>query len=98
MSVNQNPALPQPDPNLPNGEQEMPGLHPMVYVFKLLYFWPYLIMALVAGLAGAFVYNKYAEPVYKVNSSLMITENKSALVLGYHQRGVDLVHRLGVFV
>ena len=77
MSAPTNPALPQPEHNLPNGEQEMPGLHPMVYVYKLLYFWPYLIMALVVGLAGAFIYNKYAEPVYKVNSSLMIIENKS---------------------
>ena len=76
MSVTPNPALPQAQNPVPNGEQEMPGLHPMVYVFKLLYFWPYLIMALVVGLAGAFVFNKYAEPVYKVNSSLMIIENK----------------------
>ncbi|MFM8978214.1 MAG: hypothetical protein ACKOJE_09215, partial [Bacteroidota bacterium] len=59
-----------------NGEQEQGGISPMVYVFKILYFWPYLVVALVLGLAGAFVYNRYAQPVYKINSSLLVIENK----------------------
>jgi len=59
-----------------NGEQEQGGISPMVYVFKLLYFWPYLVVAMVLGLAGAFVYNRYAQPVYKINSSLLVIENK----------------------
>ena len=33
-----------------NGEQEQGGLNPMVYVFKLLYFWPYLMLALVVAI------------------------------------------------
>lgn len=59
-----------------NGEQEQGGLNPMVYVFKLLYFWPYLMLALVVGLAGAFIYNRYATPEYKINASLLINESK----------------------
>ncbi|MEY5052262.1 MAG: hypothetical protein RIS78_815, partial [Bacteroidota bacterium] len=59
-----------------NGEQEQGGLNPMIYVFKLLYFWPYLMLALVVGLAGAFIYNRYATPEYKVNASLLINESK----------------------
>lgn len=73
----------------------------MVYVFKLLYFWPYLVVAMVLGLAGAFVYNRYAQPVYKINSSLLVIENKGGggamknldAVLMSGDWGHDLHHR-----
>lgn len=59
-----------------NADQEQGGISPLIYVFKLLYFWPYLMLALVLGLAGAFVYNRYATPEYKINASLLINESK----------------------
>ncbi|MFM8318189.1 MAG: GumC family protein, partial [Bacteroidota bacterium] len=69
-------------------EQEQGGISPMVYVFKILYFWPYLVVALILGLAGAFVYNRYAQPVYKINSSILIIENKGG---GSAMKNLDAV-------
>jgi len=71
-----------------NGEQEQGGISPIVYVFKILHFWPYLVVALVLGLAGAFVYNRYAQPVYKINSSLLVIENKGG---GSAMKNLDAV-------
>ena len=78
MEANPSAAAPHREGIPVNGEQEQGGTSPMVYVFKLLYFWPYLLVALVMGLAAAFIYNRYAQPVYNINSSLLIREDKGA--------------------
>ena len=78
MEANSSAAAPHREGIPVNGEQEQGGTSPMVYVFKLLYFWPYLLVALVMGLAAAFIYNRYAQPVYNINASLLIREDKGA--------------------
>ena len=45
-------------------------------LFKILRNWPWIALSLVIALTIAWVYNRYAEPLYKATASIMIKDEK----------------------
>lgn len=46
-----------------------------LYLFKVLRFWPFLLITLLISLTGAYFYNKYTPSVYSGQTSVMIFES-----------------------
>ncbi len=68
-------------PNSTNGNgngalnnQEEQGTDIRVYLFKLLHFWPWLLLGLSVGLAGAYLMNRYATPRYQVQADIVLKD------------------------
>ena len=45
-------------------------------LFKILRSWPWIFLSLIVAVTIAWLYNRYAEPVYKATSSIMIKDEK----------------------
>ncbi|HRP54753.1 polysaccharide biosynthesis tyrosine autokinase [Agriterribacter sp.] len=45
-------------------------------LFRILYNWPWIALSLTLALTIAWLYNRYAEPVYKARASIMIKDEK----------------------
>ena len=45
-------------------------------LFKILRNWPWIALSLILALTVAWLYNRYAEPVYKARASIMIKDEK----------------------
>ena len=85
-------------PNTTNGNgngasnnQEEQGTDIRVYLFKLLHFWPWLLLGLSVGLAGAFLMNRYATPRYQVQADIVLKDP-------YKDKSQDPVNFTGMFL
>lgn len=45
-------------------------------LFKMMRSWPWIVLSLMLAIAIAWLYNRYAEPVYKATASIMIKDEK----------------------
>ncbi len=45
-------------------------------LFRILHNWPWIVLSLILALTVAWLYNRYAEPVYKARASIMIKDEK----------------------
>lgn len=57
--------------NLPEDSTDIKQL-----LFKILRNWPWIVLSLVVTISIAWLYNRYAEPVYKATASIMIKDEK----------------------
>lgn len=55
-------------------EPEQPGLR--TYLLPYLRHWPWFVLSLGLSLAGAYVYLLYKQPIYKIEASLMLQDEK----------------------
>lgn len=46
------------------------------FLFKILHSWPWIALSLIIALTAAWLYSRYAEPVYKAKASIMIKDEK----------------------
>src|SRR5690606_26039365 len=60
-----------------------------VILFNYLQYWPIILIFMVAGLVSAFLFNRYATSIYKVESSILVTDDKPTL-------GTDLFESSGL--
>ena len=65
-----------PDPFLPPHEDD---IELKVILFNYLKYWPFIAICTLVCVLGAFLFNKYATPVYMVQSTVIITEEPQAL-------------------
>jgi capsular exopolysaccharide synthesis family protein len=65
-----------PDPFLPPHEDD---IELKVVLFNYLKYWPFIVTCTLVCVLAAFLFNKYATPVYLVQSSVIITEEPQAL-------------------
>jgi tyrosine-protein kinase Etk/Wzc len=65
-----------PDPFLPPHEDD---IELKVILFNYLKYWPFIAICTLVGVLGAMLFNKYATPVYMVQSSVIVTEQPQAL-------------------
>lgn len=65
-----------PDPFLPPHEDD---IELKVILFNYLKYWPFIAICTVVCVLAAFLFNKYATPVYMVQSSVIVTEEPQAL-------------------
>ena len=45
-------------------------------LFKILRSWPWIALSLIVAVTTAWLYNRYAEPLYKATASIMIKDEK----------------------
>ncbi|MCO5235646.1 MAG: polysaccharide biosynthesis tyrosine autokinase [Chitinophagaceae bacterium] len=69
QNINQTPSVLQT--NLPDDSADIRQI-----LFKILRHWPWLLLSLMVALASAWLYNRYAEPLYKAKASIMIKDEK----------------------
>ncbi|MCO5235637.1 MAG: polysaccharide biosynthesis tyrosine autokinase [Chitinophagaceae bacterium] len=69
QNINQNASPLQT--NLPEDSADIRQI-----LFKILRNWPWILLSLIAALASAWLYNRYAEPLYKAKASIMIKDEK----------------------
>lgn len=43
-------------------------------IFKYLKFWPYIVICAFLGLFCAFLVNRYATPIYKIDASVVVND------------------------
>ncbi|KEO73449.1 GumC family protein [Anditalea andensis] len=48
-------------------------------LFKYLRYWPYILVSAIIGVAGAFVLTKYMTSVYKIEATVLISDDKPSL-------------------
>ena len=65
-----------PDPFLPPHEDD---IELKVILFNYLKYWPFIAICTVVCVLAAFLFNKYATPIYMVQSSVIVTEEPKAL-------------------
>lgn len=65
-----------PDPFMPPHEDD---IELKVILFNYLKYWPFIAICTVVCVLAAFLFNKYAKPVYMVQSSVIVTEEPQAL-------------------
>lgn len=65
-----------PDPFLPPHEDD---IELKVILFNYLKYWPFIAISTLVCVLAAFLFNKYATPVYMVQSSVIVTEEPQAL-------------------
>jgi len=65
-----------PDPFLPPQEDD---IELKVILFNYLKYWPFIAICTLVCVLAAFLFNKYATPVYLVQSSVIVTEEPQAL-------------------
>ena len=46
-------------------------------LFKFLHYWYYFAIAIMIALGSAYVFNRYAEPVYKVSCTVLVKDDKN---------------------
>ncbi|MFM8496957.1 MAG: GumC family protein, partial [Planctomycetia bacterium] len=85
-------------PNTTNGNgngalnnQEEQGTDIRVYLYKLLHFWPWLLLGLSVGLTGAYLMNRYATPRYQVQADIVLKDP-------YKDKSQDPVNFTGMFL
>ncbi|WP_194974466.1 GumC family protein [Aquiflexum lacus] len=74
------------DPFLPPHEDDV---ELKVVLFNYLKYWPFILLCSLICLFGAFLFNKYATPIYKVESSVIVADEPQAL-------GADLFDAVGL--
>ncbi|MCH6233078.1 GumC family protein [Cognataquiflexum rubidum] len=65
-----------PDPFMPPHEDD---IELKVILFNYLKYWPFIAICTLVCALAAFLFNKYATPVYMVQSSVIVTEEPQAL-------------------
>jgi tyrosine-protein kinase Etk/Wzc len=65
-----------PDPFMPPHEDD---IELKVVLFNYLKYWPFIVTCTLVCVLAAFLFNKYATPVYLVQSSVIITEEPQPL-------------------
>jgi capsular exopolysaccharide synthesis family protein len=65
-----------PDPFMPPHEDD---IELKVILFNYLKYWPFIAICTLVCVLAAFLFNKYATPVYMVQSSVIVTEEPQAL-------------------
>jgi capsular exopolysaccharide synthesis family protein len=78
--------------NMDLGENNQP-INVREIIFKYLYHWPVFVVGLLLCLMSGYIYLRYAEPVYKVYSILLIKDDKK----GGPSPGGDLLTELDLF-
>ncbi|MGD9931836.1 MAG: GumC family protein [Mangrovibacterium sp.] len=58
-------------------QNEGESFNPKEFLYKLLHYWKWFVVAAVIGVGAAYVFNRYAPPSYAVNSRLLVKEKKS---------------------
>jgi len=67
--------MPQPTRNFESTETEDVSLGDVFY--KFLPYWPFFVLLLIITLSGAWVYLRYAMPVYETTATILIKDDKS---------------------
>ncbi|SMD44060.1 capsular exopolysaccharide family [Aquiflexum balticum DSM 16537] len=75
-----------PDPFLPHDEEDV---ELKVVLFNYLKFWPFILASILVCLMSAFLFNRYATPIYKVQSTVIVEDESQAL-------GTDLFQAAGL--
>lgn len=71
-------------------------------LFKYLKVWPVIIISALLGLAAAYFLNKMSTSIYKVNATVLITDNKSSIgdelfeATGFGQNKSNLQNEIGI--
>ncbi len=60
-----------------------------VILFNYLQYWPIIVVSMFLGILAAFLFNRYATPVYKVESTILVVDDKPTL-------GTDLFESAGL--
>lgn len=79
--------------NLNSSEQSDESVNIRELLNKYAFHWPVFFVGLLICMLGAFFYLRYAEPVYVVNSILLIKDDKK----GGMPKGADLLNELDFF-
>lgn len=74
------------------------------YIAKIISNWYWFALALILTLSGAYLLNRYSDPIYGVNSSLLIREDNSSSYfddemipgLDLFKQGVNLQNQIGI--
>src|SRR5690554_7683274 len=61
-------------------------------IFKYLKFWPYIVACAFIGLFCAFLVNRYATPIYKIDSTVLVNDEPSTTL------GQDLFQNAGLSI
>ena len=79
------------------------GLDIKAIIFKFLNYWYWFVLTLVVAMAGAYLFNRYAEPVYKASGTVLVSDenqNESTLfsksVRPLFSRRVNLENEIAV--
>ncbi|MFC5281959.1 GumC family protein [Pedobacter alpinus] len=73
-------------------EQKKRALNIKVLITRYVYHWPLFFLTLLIALPPAIVYIKFAKPVYEINASLIIKDNKKAPEQQSALSEIDLVN------
>ncbi len=65
-------STPQSHPT--NIEQDEEQIDLKELIFKYLRFWPYIVVCAFLGLFSAFLINRYATPIYKIDASVLVND------------------------
>jgi len=76
----------QPNPFLAQQEDE---IDLKVLLFNYLQYWPIIVIFMFLGLLSAFLLNKFTTPIYKVESTVLVVDDKPTL-------GADLFESAGL--
>ena len=83
--------------------QSNEGLDIKAIIFKFLNYWYWFALTLLVAMAGAYLFNKYAEPVYKASGTVLVSDenqNESTLfsksVRPLFSRRVNLENEIAV--
>jgi capsular exopolysaccharide synthesis family protein len=78
--------------NMPLGmpDPDDDSFDPGHWLSLLLVYWPYVLASVLIGLFLAYAFNRYAEPIYQVNATVLVKEDKKDL-------GSDIFENTGLF-
>lgn len=81
-----------PQSNQPGLEQDEDQIDLKEVLFKYLKFWPYILVSALIGLFGAYLINRYATPIYKVDSTVLVNDEPSGTL------GADIFENAGLSI
>ena len=57
-------------------KEESDALNILSLIDKILHAWPWFLLSIIICMGGAFVVNRYSQPLYRANTSVLVTEPK----------------------
>ena len=81
-----------PPSNHPGLEQDEEQIDLKEVLFKYLKYWPYILICALLGLFGAYLINRYATPVYKIDSTVLVNDEPS------NNLGADIFENAGLSI
>jgi capsular exopolysaccharide synthesis family protein len=76
----------------PGLEQDDEQIDLKEVVFKYLRYWPYIVICTLLGIFCAYLVNRYATPIYKIESTILVNDEPSGTL------GADLFENAGLSV